>query len=76
MRSDKSPKDPFEFDDEEDESASSVNSEEQEHKELFIESSENVPIDDESLLFSLTIHLIFLVLSSPIMSYKKYFFVS
>lgn len=63
MSSDKSHKDPFECDDEvEDESASSINSDEQEHKE-FIESSENVPMDDddddddvvESLLFSFII---------------------
>lgn len=59
MSSDKSHKDPFECDEEvEDESASSINSDEQEHKE-FIESSENVPMDDddvvESLLFSFII---------------------
>lgn len=66
MSSDKSHKDPFECDDDEDvpnESASSINSDEQE----LIESSENVPMDDiELLLLSLTIHFMFFVPSPPI----------
>jgi len=69
MSSEKSHNDPFECDDEEEESASSVKSDEQEHIELF-ESSENVPIDVvESLLVSLTIHFMFLALSSPIIPF-------
>lgn len=68
MSSEKSHNDPIECDDEE-ESASSVKSDEQEHIELF-ESSENVPMDVvESLLVFLTIHFMFLALSSPIIPF-------
>lgn len=69
MSSDRSHKDPFECEDEEEvdvgEEASSVNSdEEEEHTAESIESSEMGPRDVvESLLSSLTTHLVFLLLS-------------
>lgn len=71
ISSDKSHKDPFEC---EDESASSIISDEQEHKE-FIESSENIPMDDdddvESLLFAFSIIPITFVSTNICLKKKK-----